>query len=83
MNVNVKIFQPTETRIETAPNYSQPAMTIHFVASSVDFPENYMDSITLLKINATILNAKAAIKAKILAHIKQNVIPWQEYQETI
>ena len=83
MNVTVKVFQPIETRIETAPNYSQPTMIVHFAAASVDFPENYMDSITLLKTDATKLNAKAAIKAKILAHIKQNVIPWQEYQETI
>ena len=83
MNVNVKVFQPTETHIETAPNYSELAMMVRFVASSADFPESYIGSITLLKADATKLNAKAAIKAKILAHIKQNVTPWQEYQETI
>lgn len=83
MNVNVVVFKPIDTRVNTFPHYSEPAKMIRFVASCVDFPEDYVDSVTLTTSEATKPNAKAAIKAKIIDHVEQNVTPWQEYTETI
>ena len=83
MNVTVKCFKPVDTRVQVSDTYSEPAKTVRFVASCVDFPEDYSDSITLLMADATKPKAKAAIKVKTVNHIEQNIIPWQEYTETI
>lgn len=83
MNVSVKCFKPVDTYVKVSDTRWEPAKTVQFVASSVDFLEDYSDSVTLLKADATKLNAKQAIRAKIINHIEQNINPWQEYQETI
>ena len=81
--VSVKIFNPVEARIEISPNHSDAALTAHFVASCVDFPEDYIGSVTMLKTEATKLKARSLIKEKIEDYFEQSIIPWEEYEETI
>lgn len=85
-SINIKCYEPINTRVMTSPNFEERARSIKFEASHADFPENYVDSVTILNVGTVAqqkAEAKAAIKVKIKDYIEQNITPWVEYTETI